>query len=160
MNAHDVIKFSLGSATHVVSSLLADLTDAELMKRAAPGCNHTNWQIGHCINGEHDRVENVLPHSMPPLPGGFAEKYSAATAASDDAAKFCNKAELLRVFAEQRAAALAALDKCSAADLDKPCEGWTPTLGAMFTGMGSLHWLMHVGQWTVVRRELGRPPLF
>jgi hypothetical protein len=160
MNAHDVIKFSLDSATHVVSSLLADLTDAELMHRPAPGCNHINWQIGHCINGEHQRVEKVFPGSMPALPAGFAEKYTGESAKSDDAGAFCKKEELLRVFAEQRAGAAAALAKCSAEDLSKPCEGWTPTVGAMFTGMGSLHWMMHVGQWTVVRRELGRAPLF
>ena len=160
MNAHDVIKFSLDAATHVVSQMLADLSDADLLRRPAPGCNHINWQVGHCLNGEHQRMTNALPGSVPPLPAGFAEKYSAENARSDDAARFCKKEELLRVHAELRKAIVAALEKCSAEDLDRPCDGWTPTLGAMFTGMGSLHWLMHVGQWTVVRRELGRPPLF
>jgi len=160
MNAHDAIKFSLGAATHVVTSLLDDLSDAELLCRPAPGCNHINWQVGHCIAGEHRVIERELPASMPALPEGFAEKYTAETAGVDDPARFCSKVELLRVFNEQRAAAIAALDKCSAEDLDKPVPGWTPTLGAVFAGMGSLHWLMHVGQWTVVRRQLGRAPLF
>ncbi len=160
MNAHEVIKFSLGSAAHVVTSLLEDLSDADLLRRPAPGCNHINWQLGHCAAGEHLVVERELPGSMPPLPPGFAEKYTGETAHVDDPARLANKAELMRVFNEQRAATLAALDKCSAEDLDRPCPGWTPTLGAMFAGMGSLHWLMHVGQWTVVRRQLGRSPLF
>ena len=29
----------------------------------------------------------------------------------------------------------------------------------MFSLFGS-HWLMHCGQWAVVRRELGRKPIF
>jgi DinB superfamily len=160
MNAHEAIKFSIGSASHIVDSLLADLNDTDLLHRPAPGCNHINWQVGHCIAAEHATVSKALPGAMPPLPAGFAEKYNGETAKLDDPKSFCTKAELLRVYGEQRAATLAALEKASAADLDKPCTGWTPNLGAMFTGMASLHWLMHVGQWTVVRRELGRAPLF
>jgi hypothetical protein len=32
-------------------------------------------------------------------------------------------------------------------------------VGALFSVEGS-HWLMHAGQWAVIRRQLGRKPLF
>ncbi len=160
MTPQDVIRFSIDATTHVVTSLLADLSDAELMHRPAPGCNHINWQIGHCIAGQNRVFERTLPAALPALPAGFDEKYTAETAASDDPTAFCTKAELLRVFDEQRVATLAALAKTTDGDLANPCTGWTPNVGAMFAGMAGLHWMMHVGQWTVARRQLGRPPLF
>ena len=33
------------------------------------------------------------------------------------------------------------------------------TVRAMFSGQG-MHWMMHAGQWAVVRRKLGRKRLF
>ena len=100
---------------------------------------------------------------MPALPDGFVEKYTKETAASDDATAFCTKAELLAAAAEQWAAALAALAEMSDDDLDaatpEPVNAYAPTAGAVFSMLGS-HWMMHSGQWVVVRRQLGRPPLF
>jgi hypothetical protein len=102
----------------------------------------------------------VAPGTMPPLPAGFAEKYTKDTATSDNAASFLKKAELLKVFEEQRAGTLKALEKQSDADLDKPTGvAYAPTVGAMFSMQGT-HWVMHAGQWAVVRRQLGRKPLF
>ena len=78
----------------------------------------------------------------------------------DDPSAFCTKAELMQVAAEQRAATLAALEKIDESEFDKPTGvEWAPTKGAMFSMQGS-HWLMHAGQWAVIRRQLGRPPLF
>ena len=31
---------------------------------------------------------------------------------------------------------------------------------ATMLALAGTHWLMHAGQWAVVRRQLGRPPLF
>ncbi len=160
MNAHDAIRSTIESGSNVAMAYLDDLTDADLLHRPAPACNHINWQVGHLIVAEHEGIAKVLPGAMPPLPPGFTAKYMPDKAKLDDPAAFCNKAELLRVQKEQRTAALAALAKLSAADLDKPCEGWTPTVGTLFIGVAGTHWLMHVGQWAIVRRQLGRPPLF
>jgi uncharacterized protein (DUF1330 family) len=34
-------------------------------------------------------------------------------------------------------------------------QAYAPTVAAAFSMLGS-HWLMHAGQWVIVRRELGR----
>ena len=160
MNAHDGIKMSIDMGDMVSLSYLEDMTDAELMKRPCAGCNHINWQIGHLIVSENQMVEGVVPGSMPALPAGFAEKYTKEMATCDDAAKFAKKDELLRIQKEQRAATLAALAKTSEADLTKSTGlDYAPTVAALFSLQGS-HWLMHCGQWAVVRRQLGRKPLF
>ena len=160
MNSREAIKLGIDCSSMVSLMYLDDLTDSELMQRPCAGCNHINWQVGHLIVSEQGMTEGVAPGSLPALPAGFAEKYTKETAATDDPAAFAPKAELLRVHKEQRAAMLAVLDKQSDADLEKPTGmDYAPTVGAMFSLHGS-HWMMHAGQWAVVRRQLGRPPLF
>lgn len=160
MNARQAIRKVLESSNMISMAYVNDLDDAALLRRPAPGCNHTNWQLGHLIAVEHDSVAKVSPGSMPPLPAGFAEKYTKETAGLDDPQVFAPKAELMRIYQEQRAGTLAALEKMSDADLDKPSgQDWAPTVAELFSGQ-AVHWLMHSGQWVVVRRQLGRPPLF
>lgn len=160
MNTRDALKTSIDMGQMISMGYLNDLTDAELMKRPCAGCNHINWQIGHLISSEHDMIEKIAPGSMPSLPEGFAAKYTKATAASDNPADFHTKSELLSVFESVRAGTLAALAKMSDSDFDKPTGvEYAPNVGVMFELQGS-HWLMHAGQWAVVRRQCGRPPLF
>jgi hypothetical protein len=160
MNTREAIKLSIDMGDFVGLGYLEDLSDAELFHRPAPSANHINWQLGHLIASTNVHVSKAAPGSEKALPAGFAEKYTADAAASDDPKAFLTKAELLKVHAEQRAAMLAALDKQSDADFDKPTGvEYAPTVGAMFSVEGS-HWLMHAGQWAVIRRQLGRKPLF
>jgi hypothetical protein len=163
MDAKDALKATMYLPDFVWRSYIEDLSDDELMQRPVAGTNHIIWQIGHLISSERGLVEGVCPGSMPPLPEGFADRYTKETAASDDPAKFHSREELLRVAAEQRQGTLAALDKLSAADLDRPTperlQRFGPTVGYIFAMIGG-HWQMHAGQWAVLRRKLGRPPLF
>lgn len=160
MNAREAIKLGIETGSMISLGYLDDLTDAELLKRPCAGCNHINWQIGHLIASEHGMIEQVAPGSMPPLPEGFKEKYTAETSASDDPKAFLTKAELMATYKAQRDATLAALEKQTDASLDGPSGfDWSPTVGSIFSMQGG-HWLMHAGQWAVVRRQLGRKPLF
>ncbi|WP_254509170.1 DinB family protein [Anatilimnocola floriformis] len=160
MNAKDIIRATINMGHFICNGYLADLSDADLMLRAAPGVNHINWQLGHLIAAEHHYGNMVSGGKMPPLPAGFAEKYGKDAAANDDPAAFCTKEELLRVAAEQRAVTLATLEAISDADLDNQTGiPYCPTQGEQLAMQGT-HWLMHCGQWAVVRRQLGKPPLF
>ena len=163
MDAHQVIRSALARSDFVVKGYLADLTDEELLVRPVPGANHIAWQLGHLILAEHGMVDAASPGVMPPLPTGFAEKHKSDTAGLDDRSAFYAKAEYLRLYDEQRAGTLAALEKTSAADLDLPgpkaTERLAATIGDLFLLQG-FHWLMHTGQWAVTRRKLGRKPLF
>ena len=100
---------------------------------------------------------------MPALPDGFADRYSKETAGSDDAAAFDSKETLLGLHQQIRAATLAALEKQTDESLDaaspESMQGYAPTVGSAFSLHGN-HWLMHAGQWAVLRRKLGRAPLF
>jgi hypothetical protein len=134
-----------------------------MLVRPVEGANHIKWQLGHVIASQAGLVETVCPGKVPALPEGFAAKYTKDTAASDDPNTFDTKADLLRVADEQNAAAMAVLDSLSDADLEKPIpekyQMFGPTVAHLFT-MLPCHWTMHAGQWAVVRRKLGKPPLF
>lgn len=160
MHAKDIIKSNIDMGHFVCMAYLADLTDQDLMRRPAPGVNHINWQLGHLIVAENYHGNLASGGTMPPLPVGFAEKYTKETAGSDDPGAFCAKEELLRVAAEQRAGTFAALQAISDADLDTETGiPYCKTKGEQLALQGT-HWLMHCGQWAVVRRQLGKPPLF
>jgi hypothetical protein len=160
MHIKELIKKTIDMGHFVCMAYLADLSDANLMIRSAPGVNHINWQLGHLIVGENYHGNLAMPGKMPPLPAGFAEKYAKDAANSDDQNAFCSKEELLRVAAEQRSGTFAILEAISDADLDTATGiPYCPTKAEQLALQGT-HWLMHCGQWAVVRRQLGKPPLF
>ena len=163
MNAREALRVSMDAPTMIVNSYLGDLSDADLLVRPVEGANHIAWQLGHLISSEHKIVDAVCPGSMPPLPEGFAEKHTSETAGSNDPGDFLTKDEYLQLAGEQRVGTLAALEKVSDDDLDAPgpesMREFIPTVAAAFS-LQPTHWIMHAGQWAVIRRKLGRSPLF
>lgn len=163
MSAAQHLKVAFETPTFIVNSYLGDLSDEELLVRPVEGANHIKWQLGHLVNAEHSLIEMVRPGSMPALPEGFGGRYSKETAAIDDPQQFDSKADLLKLMEEQRAGTLAALEKLSDEELSEPAPEkiakFGRTLFAVFAGQ-TMHWMMHAGQWAVIRRKLGREPLF
>lgn len=163
MTPQQAIQLCIDSSDMITRMYLEDLTDAELLVRAVPGTNHIAWQLGHLIASEREFTDVACPGAAPALPPGFAEKHSKDTAGSDKPSDFLKKAEYLSLYTQQRAGTLKALHSLSASDLDKPApekySAYVKSVGDMLSLQGS-HWLMHVGQWAIIRRKLGRPPLF
>ena len=163
MSIANHIKTELSLPTDVVQGYLQDLTDDHLFIRPHEKANHIAWQLGHLIAAEHNLNNMVCPDSMPPLPEGFADKHSKESAVSDDKSAFCTKDEYLKTMEEQRAGTLALLDELSDEDLEKPSpeniQKFGATVGAVIAGQ-SAHWMMHAGQWVIVRRQLGKEAMF
>lgn len=160
MNAHTAIRINLDLAAFVGLAYVNDLTDEQLLIRPTTGTNHIAWQLGHLIRSEHDHMESIAPGRMPPLPEGFAARYTKETAVLDDADCFDSKSALLAAFETQRAGTLAVMDTFREDDLDRETGvDYAPTIGALLSLQGS-HWMMHSGQWVIVRRMLGKPALF
>ncbi len=157
MDTREALITNLKTSAMVCGTYLNDLTDAEAMQRPHPDCNHINWQIGHLIASEHDMASAC--GQLPALPEGFAQKYAKQTASSDNAADFVPKTELMKIAAAQHEAVVNVIGGLSDEDLDKPgpenMKDYAPTLGAVATMLGS-HWMMHAGQFVVLRRQLGR----
>mgnify|MGYP001239114498 CR=1 FL=1 len=160
MDAIAAIRLNMQTAEMIGLGYLNDLTDEEMMLRPAPGCNHLNWQLGHLVVSEHEMLQAVNAAELPALPEGLEKAYSKETAGSDNPADFWKKDQLLEAYQNLRAASQKLLDQQTPESLEKPTGiDYAPTVGAIFMMLGS-HWLMHCGQWAVVRRQTGRPPLF
>jgi hypothetical protein len=162
MNAKDAIKNALTSTQHMLGMFIADLSDADLLVRPVPAANHIAWQLGHLIKSEFMFI-NMTGGTPPAAPAGFDDQYSKQTAAQEPPKGFLTKAQYLELFNKTRESTLASLNKYSDADLDKPTPGdmakFAPTMGALFL-LTANHTMMHAGQFTVVRRKLGKPVLF
>lgn len=164
MRGVEAIVQALKSTQTLVTWFLSDLDDAELVARPVPGANHIAWQMGHLILSEPMLVKDDLTGAKyPELPAGFAAKHTKDTQSKDTPADFCTKAEYIDAFTKTREATVAAAQALSDADLDRPTQGgmakFAPTLGSLLL-LVSNHALMHGGQFSVVRRKLGKPVLF
>ena len=97
------------------------------------------------------------------MPDGFAAAHQRETCGLDDPRKFAKMSEYLALMDQTKAASLAAVDATPEADFDKPgpepMRQYAPTVGAVLSLLSG-HWLMHAGQFVVLRRKLGRPILF
>lgn len=147
----------------LLKSTLADFSDADLMVRPAPSANHAAWQLGHLATSESNLLNAVKPGAVTPVPPPFAEKFNKQTAAIDDPNFFPKKAQLMDTLLNLRAATIAWVKTLTSADLDQPMpekyRPRIPTVGHL-TSMLPSHVAMHVGQFQVIRRKLGKPLLF
>jgi len=163
MNSNDLLRRTIEFSNTICSAYLSDLADEELLLRPVESANHIAWQLGHLIVSEHNLINLVCPGTMPDLPPGFETQYESDQSTSDNQGDFHTKDEFFRAFAEQRNATLAALDQLTPEELMKPApeeiHHLCQTVAEVFALQGQ-HWLMHGGQWVVVRRRLGKPPLF
>lgn len=162
MNANEAIKISIDTADQMCRAYLDDLSEEELLHRPHPQCNHIKWQLGHLIAADNQMVNGCCPGTVPELPSGFADRYAKEKSTSDDPNGFDTKAGLMGLYDQQRAAIMAKLaeltDQDLGAEAPEEMRSYAPTVGAAF-GLVGLHWTMHSGQWAVIRRQLGRPPI-
>jgi hypothetical protein len=161
VTSKEVLVQLLESTRGILGMFLADLSDADLLVRPCPGANHIAWQLGHLTAGEAKFVAELPDAQEPKLPDGFAEAHKKEAASRDTG--FFDKATYLATFQTVRDASIKMLKQLPAEFLDKPNSGpmaqWAPTFGALFVLVGN-HTMMHAGQFSVVRRKLGKPVLF
>jgi hypothetical protein len=164
MNIKDLVRSVLDFNHGALIPLLGDLSDADLLLRPVPGANCIAWQLGHLIESEAGMIAGNVPGAtMPKLPDGFGKQHDKDASKADPPTDFLKKAEYLELFEKVRAATKAALEKASDADLDKPVTSdlkrLCPKVVDVFL-LAAGHELMHSGQFSTVRRKLGKPVLF
>jgi DinB superfamily len=162
---HFLIKGLTGNLTFLKDTL-KDFNDADLFVRPCPGANHAAWQLGHLINAETHMVGAIDPKGAIALPVGFSELFAKDTTKNDEPDKFGNfatKEQLLSLFEKARNATIAWANTLSASDLDKSTpekfRSWMPTCADLLVVLPS-HVTMHIGQFQVIRRKLGKPIIF
>jgi uncharacterized damage-inducible protein DinB len=162
MLAFETLESSLRMAHNLTESLLSDLSDADLLVRPVPTANHIAWQVGHLITAEYFLIAKVNDNVQRAFPEGWAEKYSKEAATMDDPKHFEGKQRYLELFHAQRQATLEAFQSMAPEKLDQPgpesLRRVVKTVGDLFLFQGH-HELMHAGQYSCIRRKLGKPVL-
>jgi hypothetical protein len=135
-----------------------------LLIRPVPKANHIAWQLGHLILQEHDSIGSQnLGVKYPELPKGFDKQHSDDTAGVDPPSGFLTKEEYLDLLTQTHRATMATLAILTDADMDRPVTGdegiKSPTLGDLFLSINS-NIGVHQGQFTIVRRLLGKPVVY
>jgi hypothetical protein len=143
---------------------LADFSDADMLARPCPGANHAAWQLGHLIAAETNLANAFRAGVMPELPAGFSEKFDGKEASKrDDPKSFPSKAELISLFERTRAASVKFTKSLKEQELGQPMpekfQSFVPTVGDLIA-FTPVHSAMHIGQFQVIRRKLGKPVLF
>lgn len=164
MNGREVLKAALETTRDNLTWFVSDFTDADLLARPVPGANHAAWQIGNVIFGDIYLIKEAFPDTLyPELPAGFAELHGPEGAKKDGPEGFLTKDQYIKLFTEVRNATIKSLDNLTDADLDRPTSekmrSFCPTIAHIYL-MASNHTLMHSGQFSVIRRKLGKPVLF
>jgi hypothetical protein len=158
----ELIRNQIKFGDMLIQSYIGDLNDTDLLVRSVPNANHIAWQLGHLISSSQHILQG-LGHESAPLPADFAETHVSGNAACDDPAKFCSKAEYLRLHGQMLEAMNTALDKTPESAWDEPgpepMREYGPTKAAAFMLLGN-HLAMHAGQLVPIRRKLGKPALF
>ena len=163
MATTDLIATELTGNLEMLKHHLADFNDADMMVRPVPNANHAAWQLGHLVAFEAMLCGMYAPASAPKLPADAKQTYGKEGAPSDDAARFFKKDEALQMLSQARAGLVAWVKTLSEADLAKPgpaeFKGWVTSIGDLLMKVPG-HTTMHVGQFQVIRRKLGKPLLF
>ena len=159
MTGKDALKNLLESTLGMTTMLVADLSDDELQKPPVPGANNIAWQLGHLIAAE-TQIGGMLGIAYPELPATVAGLGKTETTKTRADGGKLSKADYIALLTKVRQATIAGLAKLSDADLDKPNDGpmkqMAPTMGTIFVLVGN-HTMMHAGQFSVLRRALGKP---
>lgn len=149
MTGKEVAKRALLSTKTMVPMYLSDLSDEDMWLQPVPGANTIGWQMNHLIDSEQKLISEAVPGAV----------YTDVKAPGEKAAK----AEYIAQFTRVRDATLANVDRLADSDLDKPNTGrlahFAPTMADLILLIAN-HTLMHAGQFTVLRRKVGKPVLF
>jgi hypothetical protein len=157
---NDVVAQSLTQSAMLLNRYTADLTPQEYLHRPAPKANCVAWTIGHLILSDRGVLKRLGHADLPALPDGFEKRFSRDEGCTQ-ATEFGDTSILLPLFNQHRQRLIDAVKRASAEQLNAPLEKPHPMFGnvgemALFM---SAHAAMHAGQFTIVRRSLGRPPL-
>jgi hypothetical protein len=160
MSTAELLSKNILQTKSLIESTLNDFSDADMMFRPAKTANHAIWQMGHLANSVRGLVTTCDPSVAFPFEDDT--RFGKSKASFDDAAFFPNKAELLSRWNQAMDVAAAWVAKLSDADFAKPTpehlQRFAPTVGNVAILLAS-HPFMHLGQFQVARRALGKPHL-
>jgi len=159
-NVNDVLGFGLTNSQAVLKRYVEDLSAREYLHRPAPTANCAAWTVGHLAMTDRYALK-LLGAPLPELPAGFDKKFSRDEGCPQ-AEDFGDVSKVVPVFDEHRNRLIALTRTLTPEQLDQKLEkpiAFAKTFAEALTFV-AIHTSMHAGQIAIIRRSLGRPPLF
>jgi uncharacterized damage-inducible protein DinB len=158
--AKEAIVHSLTNSKIMVRRFTEDLRPEEYVHRPTEKANCAAWLLGHVTLADRSAAQALGATNLPELPAGFEKRFSRDEGCPQ-ASDFGDVTGLLAIFEKNRDALIAAVQNASQEQLDAPTKRVMPMFknASELASFMSLHSAMHVGQITIIRRSLGRPPL-
>lgn len=154
----DLLSKNVLQTKSMINSFLKDFSDTDMFYRPAKSANHALWQMGHLANSTRNMV--AACDATVAFPFEDDARFGKSKSSIDDPAFFPTRAEILSRFDQGMDVAAGWVAKLSDADLAKPTpefmQRFAPTVGNVALLLAS-HPLLHIGQFSVTRRALGKP---
>ena len=160
MSPNDLLASGYRMGLHMVHTMTDDLTAPEFAHQAVPGTNSAAWIIGHLAVTARRTAERLGATDLPVLTEEFIGRYSVTKKAAGTQTELGTKDDLLKLLDD-------CVDKLIGAARTLPVEALTnppanPSRFATNYGeavlFGAMHFTMHCGQLSTIRRSLGKPP--
>jgi uncharacterized damage-inducible protein DinB len=153
-------------ARKYTAELLDAIDPADWFRQPTEGVTHVAWQVGHLAFAEYrlllDRVRGPRPEDEQLIPEAFLAHFGRDSVPNPDPARNPAPGEIRAVFERVHDQALRELQNLPEAELDatalKPHRLFTTKAGALF--WCARHEMLHAGQIGLLRRLLGRAPLW
>lgn len=161
MSPTDLLAGGYRMGRQMVHLMTDDLTDAEFALQPVPGANSAAWIVGHLAVTARRTAERLGATDLPLLTEEFVAKYSVTKKPAGSQTELGGKAELLKLLD-------GCVDQLIGAARLLPPESLTnpPANPGPFASnygeavlFGAMHFAMHCGQLSTIRRCLGKPPL-
>ncbi len=161
MTPNDLLAGGYRMGAQMVHMMVDELSADEFHHQPVPGANSPAWIVGHLAVTARRTAERLGATGLPELTEEFVGRFSVTKQPAGAQAELGEKGELLWLF-----------DTCVEKLIDAvrtiPVESLTgpPASPSRFAAsygeavlFGSLHFAMHCGQLSTIRRSLGKPPV-
>jgi DinB superfamily len=166
--AAGMIVRSLHASHRALRDSVFDLTQEEYLQRPAEGAECAAWVLGHAVFADHEalRESGAFPPDLECVSDDFATRF--AVRGDDGSVWPAEVDDLLPSFTAYRLAIIRVAAGLTPGSIDRPVHGVVlpnnepaipyTTTGTMLVAL-SAYTSMLVGELSVIRSGLGRPPL-
>jgi hypothetical protein len=164
----EMIVESLHASHRALRDSVIDLTPEEYLQRPAEGAESAGWVLGHAVFADHEALRELA--AFPPDLQCVSDDFAARFAVRDDngSAWPAEVDDLLPSFTTYRMAIIRVAAGLTPGSIDRPVRGVIlpnnepaipyTTTGTVLLAL-SAYTSMLVGELSVIRSGLGRPPL-
>ncbi len=161
MTPNDLLASSYRMGQQMVHLMVDDLTEAEFHHQPLPGANSAAWIVGHLAVTARRTAERLGATELPELTEEFVARFSVTKQPAGVQTELGDKATILGLFDTCVDKLIAAAQAIPVDSLTSPPANPSPfaTNYGEAVLFGSLHFALHSGQLSTIRRSLGKPPL-